>query len=69
LQRAFKMASVDYIIMSLWQVPDKETDEFMTSFYKKLVKSKNIKEAFASTQKEMRVKYDPYFWAAFVLIE
>ena len=69
LQRAFKMAGVNYMIMSLWQVPDKETEEFMTSFYKKLIKQKDIKQAFAETQKEMRTKYDPYFWAAFVLIE
>jgi CHAT domain-containing protein len=69
LQRAFKMAGVDFMIMSLWQVPDKETEEFMTKFYKKLIKQNNIKQAFAETQKEMRKKYDPYFWAAFVLIE
>jgi len=69
LQRAFKMAGVRYEIMSLWQVPDKETEEFMTTFYKKLIKKSEIKQAFADTQKEMRAKYDPYFWAAFVLIE
>jgi CHAT domain-containing protein len=69
LQRAFKMAGVDFMIMSLWQVPDQETEEFMTTFYKKLIKQKDIKQAFAETQKEMRAKYDPYFWAAFVLIE
>ena len=69
LQRAFKMAGVKYIIMSLWQVPDKETSEFMTTFYKKLLKEKDIKKAFNQTQKEMRKKYDPYFWAAFVLVE
>jgi CHAT domain-containing protein len=69
LQRAFKMAGVKYEIMSLWQVPDKETEEFMTAFYKKLIKQKDIKQAFYQTQKEMRAKYDPYFWAAFVLIE
>jgi CHAT domain-containing protein len=63
------MAGVDYMIMSLWQVPDKETSEFMTTFYKKLIKQKDIKQAFSETQKEMRIKYDPYFWAAFVLIE
>lgn len=69
LQRAFKIAGVKYIIMSLWQVPDKETEEFMTTFYSKLLKTKNIKQAFSETQKEMRQKYDPYYWAAFVLIE
>jgi CHAT domain-containing protein len=67
LQRAFKMAGTDFIIMSLWQVPDKETAEFMTNFYKLLFKRKDISVAFNETQKIMRKKYDPYYWAAFVL--
>jgi CHAT domain-containing protein len=69
LQRAFKMAGVHYIIMSLWQVPDAETAEFMTLFYGKLFELKDIRAAFKEAQAVMRVKYDPYFWAAFVLIE
>jgi CHAT domain-containing protein/tetratricopeptide (TPR) repeat protein len=69
LQRAFKMAGVKYLIMSLWQVPDKETAEFMQCFYKNLLKLKDIPKAFQKTQKVMRQKYDPYYWAAFVLIE
>jgi CHAT domain-containing protein/Tfp pilus assembly protein PilF len=69
LQRAFKMAGVHYLIMSLWQVPDEETAEFMIVFYTKLLIQKDIRQAFSDTQKEMRAKYDPYYWAAFVLIE
>jgi CHAT domain-containing protein len=69
LQRAFKMAGVKLIIMSLWQVPDKETVEFMETFYSKLLKLRDIRLAFTETQKEMRKKYDPYYWGAFVLIE
>lgn len=69
LQRAFKMAGVKYLIMSLWQVPDKETSEFMILFYKNLIKIKDIPLAFQKTQKAMRKKYDPYYWGAFVLIE
>ena len=69
LQRAFKMAGVKYLIMSLWQVPDKETSEFMILFYKNLIKLKDIPTAFNKTQKVMREKYDPYYWGAFVLIE
>jgi CHAT domain-containing protein len=68
LQRAFKMAGAEYLIMSLWQVPDKETAEFMELFYKNLVKVKDIPKAFNQTQQAMRKKYDPYYWAAFVLI-
>jgi CHAT domain-containing protein/tetratricopeptide (TPR) repeat protein len=69
LQRSFKMAGAKYIIMSLWQVPDKETSEFMKLFYSKLTLTKEIKKAFNEAQKEMRRKYDPYYWAAFTLLE
>ncbi len=69
LQRAFKMAGVKYLIMSLWQVPDAETVEFMTLFYSKLTQNKDVKKSFSETQKLMRKKYDPFYWAAFALIE
>ncbi|MBS4014357.1 MAG: CHAT domain-containing protein [Bacteroidetes bacterium] len=69
LQRAFKMAGAKHLIMSLWQVPDKETVEFMEIFYEKLLDYKDVRKAFNETQREMRQKYDPFFWAAFVLIE
>jgi CHAT domain-containing protein len=69
LQRAFKMAGVKKMIVSLWQVPDKETAELMTAFYTYWLKGKNIEDAFTQAQSEMRAKYAPYYWAAFVLIE
>ena len=69
LQRAFKMAGVKKMILSLWQVPDKETAELMTSFYSYWVKGKSINDAFKQAQADMRKKYLPYFWAAFVLVE
>ena len=69
LQRSLKIAGVKYLISSLWQIPDKETVEFMQSFYRNLLDSKDIRKAFFKTQREMRAKYDPYFWGAFVLQE
>lgn len=71
LQRAFKIAGVKYLIMSLWQVPDFQTQELMTTFYTKWLSEKmTIPEAFRSAQQEMREKYEnPYFWAGFVLVE
>ena len=69
LQRAFKMAGVKKMIVSLWQVPDKETAELMTSFYNYWLKGKTIEQAFAQAQSDMRKKYSPYYWAAFVLVE
>lgn len=71
LQRAFKIAGVKYIIMSLWQVPDKQTSMLMTSFYRKLLEQKlSIPDAFHAAQKELReMGLDPYQWAGFVLVE
>lgn len=68
LQRSFKVAGVNYLMMSLWKVPDKETSEFMQNFYATLRKTKHIEKAFKLTQQAMSKKYDPYYWAAFVLI-
>ncbi|MFN8210065.1 MAG: CHAT domain-containing tetratricopeptide repeat protein [Bacteroidales bacterium] len=69
LQRALKMAGVKYIIMSLWSIPDRETVEFMKSFYSHLIEDKDVRSAFYKSQREMRAKYDPYYWGAFVLLE
>ena len=71
LQRAFKMAGVRYLLMSLWKVPDKSTKEFMVTFYKKLLSGESIRESYQTTQQVMSNKYpdDPFKWAAFVLVE
>jgi CHAT domain-containing protein/tetratricopeptide (TPR) repeat protein len=81
LQRAFKIAGAKYLIMSLWQVPDRETMEFMTTFYKNWLPSDaealagkegkmTIPDAFRKTQREMRDRFfNPYSWAGFVLVE
>lgn len=68
LQRGFKMAGVKKMIVSLWQVPDKETAELMTLFYTNWLSGKTIEEAFRFAQAEMRKKYSPFYWAAFTLI-
>jgi CHAT domain-containing protein len=69
LQRAFKMAGVKYIVMSLWQVPDAQTVELMEYFYKELLSGNDIRKAFALAQNKMKDKYEPYYWAGFVLME
>lgn len=71
LQRAFKMAGVDIIVMSLWEVPDKETAEFMKLFYSNWLGGMKVREAFNTTQRTMSAKYKdfPEKWAAFVLFE
>lgn len=71
LQRAFKMAGVDLIMMSLWEVPDEETAEFMTIFYNNWLEGQDVRVAFRNTQLEMSATYkdNPEKWAAFVLFE
>ncbi len=79
LQRAFKIAGAKYLIMSLWQVPDKQTNMLMTTFYKKWLEAEgpdkggnkmSIPDAFHAAQKELRdLGLDPYQWAGFVLVE
>ncbi|MHA8052662.1 CHAT domain-containing protein [Aquirufa sp. OSTEICH-129A] len=69
LQRAFKMAGVKNIIMSLWKVPDTQTAELFEIFYEECFAGKTIHEAFQSAQAKMRLKYTPYYWAGFVLLE
>ncbi|MFM9908357.1 MAG: CHAT domain-containing protein [Chitinophagaceae bacterium] len=69
LQRAFKLAGVNYIMASLWQVPDKETGIFMNLFYANWLAGKSIRQAFTITQQVMRKKYAPYYWAAFTLVQ
>lgn len=69
LQRSFKIAGVDYIIMSLWQVPDKQTVDLMKAFYTYKSQGVEIGEAFRKAQNDLKKKYLPYYWAAFVLIQ
>lgn len=77
LQRAFKVAGAQNIIMSLWKVDDEATQELMGIFYrnwlqqnKRGVNPKNgLRAAFLSAQKELKAKYPhPYYWGAFVLV-
>ena len=73
LQRAFKKAGVGTIIMSLWNVDDKVTSEFMIAFYEQLTDKANNwnkRKAFEQTKEIIRKEHpDPYYWAAFVMLD
>ncbi len=71
LQRAFKIAGARHLIMSLWIVPDFQTQVFMTTFYKHWLDEKmTIPAAFRATQTDLKARYgDAYNWAGFVLVE
>lgn len=70
MQRALKMAGVEYLLMSLWEVPDAATSEYMTIFYEDLFINKNIETAYQKAQKDMKKKYphEVEKWGGFVLV-
>lgn len=70
LQRAFKMAGVKYVLVSLWKIPDVQTAELMNYFYTYLSTNSSPSEALFLAQKSMQQDYDnPFNWAGFVLFE
>ena len=80
LQRAFKKAGVQTMVMTLWSVDDEATKDFMIKFYEELsVNQWNKRAAFEKTKEFIRSKTyirngksykgDPYYWAAFVMLD
>lgn len=71
LQRAFKKAGAQTLVMTLWRVSDRVTREFMVEFYKNLVlKNENKRSAFEKARSEIRSRYpEPFYWAGFIMID
>lgn len=71
LQRAFKKAGVKTIIMTLWNVSDVVTKEFMIKFYENLTRNNwNKRKAFNDAKVFIRDGYQaPYYWAGFVMLD
>lgn len=78
LQRAFKKAGANTILMSLWEVNDEATQILMTQFYKNLVAGMSKRESLQSAQKYLRMYKnekgeqcynEPKYWAAFIMLD
>jgi CHAT domain-containing protein len=73
LQRAFKIAGVQTILMSLWKIDDTATQILITEFYKNWIEKKLSKrEALKNAQDVLRSneKYkDPKYWAGFIMLD
>lgn len=69
LQRALKLAGVKEQIVSLWQVPDKQTSELFQIFYKNYSLGNSAHASLEIAQRQMSQKYSPFHWAGFVLLE
>lgn len=70
LQRAFKLAGVQTIIMSLWEIDDNVTSVFMNHFYQNLLSGASKHDSFKQAQNSIRKEYtNPYYWAAFIMLD
>lgn len=72
LQRGFKLAGAQSILMSLWKVDDTATRLLMTEFYNHLLRGCSKIESLKRAQMNVRMQSgyeDPEFWAGFVLLD
>ena len=72
LQRGFKMAGVNSILMSLWKVDDRATHMLMGEFYRHYLNGKSKIESLKLAQKYVADHpgySDPLYWAGFVLLD
>ncbi|MFH1146747.1 MAG: tetratricopeptide repeat protein [Pseudomonadota bacterium] len=76
LRRAFTQAGAKSLVMSLWEVPDRETKELMVSFYKnlqagKMNRAEALRQAALQQRQTVKSRYgndNPYYWGAFVFL-
>ena len=74
LQRGFKKAGAQTLLMSLWKVDDAATELLMTEFYRNLTDGQSKRDSFLNAQQFLRQynngQYDkPEFWAAFIMLD
>ena len=74
LQRGFKKAGANTLMMSLWKVDDKATQLLMSRFYDNLLGGKTKYESLYEAQTYLKNygagQYkNPKYWAAFILLD
>lgn len=69
LQRSFLVAGAQNVIMTLFKVNDRVTQELMNAFYKKWIETGDKRIAFRYAKNEIKKKYEePIYWGSFVMI-
>ncbi|HKS82830.1 MAG TPA: CHAT domain-containing tetratricopeptide repeat protein [Candidatus Acidoferrales bacterium] len=69
LTRGLLYAGAESLLLTLWDVNDESTAEFITAFYKQLAGASSRAAACRSAIQELRGQYPhPYYWAPFCLI-
>jgi len=71
LQRGFKKAGANTLLMSLWKVDDQATMTMMTAFYEALMQGCSKRDAFLRAQAAVRESgfKEPFYWASFVMLD
>ena len=73
LTRAFMTAGAQNVGVSLWQINDAATAEFMLGVYGKVIREgKSFRDAYSEAKEEFRNSArlsHPYYWAYFTLYE
>ena len=74
LRRALHEAGARAVLMSLWSVPDRETEELMSAFYSRWLGGMEMHDALRTAELQLRdrviARYGrdiPKYWAGFVL--
>ena len=63
----FQVAGARTLVMSLWKVPDEQTQELMVDFYRRILDGEGRAEALRLAQLAVRARHpDPYYWGAFI---
>jgi CHAT domain-containing protein len=67
LRRAFAVAGARALVVSLWKVPDGQTQELMVDFYARVLAGEGVADALRQARLAVRGRHpDSYFWGAFV---
>jgi CHAT domain-containing protein/tetratricopeptide (TPR) repeat protein len=67
LRRAFVLAGARTLVMSLWKVPDQQTQMLMTDFYRRMLEGQPRADALRDAQLALKAQNpDPLYWGAFI---
>jgi CHAT domain-containing protein len=69
LIRGLLFAGAQSLLLTLWDVHDRSTSEFMAAFYRRFTDGESKAVALQGAMQELRSRYPhPYYWAPFTLI-